>query len=79
MACAARLAHHGRVSGFRQSAQRIMSLQEAPETLWVVHSPATRLMCEDADGPHLGLEDHFDWLLALGRSELGLIRLEARA
>ncbi|MEM7286609.1 MAG: hypothetical protein AAF480_09685 [Actinomycetota bacterium] len=60
---------------FRHTARRLMDLDDVPETLWVVHSPATRVMCEDADGPHLSLGGHFDWLLALGSDELGLFRL----
>ena len=63
------------MSEFRHSARRLLGLDHLPETLWVVHSPATRVMCEDADGPHLRIDDHFDWLLALGEDELGLFRL----
>ena len=63
------------MSMFRQSTQRLLGLDEAPATLWVHHSPATRLLCEDADGPHLQLEGHFDWILAAGKDELGLFRV----
>ena len=56
-------------------AQQLLDEAEPPAMLWVRHSPATRVMCEDADGPHLDLSGHFDWLLALGRDELGLFRV----
>ncbi len=65
----------GGMRRFGHSARQQLGLDEVPETLWVVHSPATRVMCEDADGPHLRIDDHFDWLLALGEDELGLFRL----
>ena len=63
------------MSRFQASTQRLLGHDEPPATLWVMHSPATRLMCEDADGPHLRLDDHFDWLIAAGRDELGLFRV----
>ncbi len=60
---------------FQKATQQLLGSARPPQTLWVVHTPFTRAMCEPLDAEHIDLGDHEDWLLAADDDTLALFKV----
>ncbi|MGI9621202.1 MAG: hypothetical protein ACR2PK_00090 [Acidimicrobiales bacterium] len=63
------------MSQFREQARRLMGDDVLPATLSVIRSPRVEAMHQVGPGSGLELVPHYDWLLAAGTSDLGLVQL----
>ncbi len=63
------------VESLRRRAGELLGESSSPPVLWVTNTPLTDAMAIPQPGPPLDLGYHFDWLLAAGEHQLGLIRI----
>lgn len=57
------------------TAAEVMGEKRPPPVVWVANTPLTDALTMPHDGPPVDLGGDFDWALAAGDEQLGLIRL----